>query len=311
MPITLIRLGNNCNENCVFCTVALDNERELSTEEVKSRLLLLAERKTPSVAFTGGEPTLREDLPELIKFAKKLGMRVELQTNGVLLHNKTRAKKILGAGVDMVVVSLHSHKEEISERLTNSPKTYKKTIEGIKNISKLCKNVQISHVINTLNYKDLYDFVIFTRKQFPGVSCIYFGFVRPNGNALKNSWVVPKISDIDLDVYRALDYCKANDIQFNVEGLPLCYMQGFEEYSQESKRLLSEPVFYMGSEVSRPDIHHHIQNTLKRKNERCGYCSLRDICPGVWKEYADLYGTNELFPVFISKDELITKLKMR
>lgn len=284
---------------------------ELDTQEVKNRILASAKRKTETITFTGGEPTIRKDLPELIRFAKKLGMRVELQTNGVLLDDRDLAEEIAHAGVDLVAVSLHSHKEEVSEKLTNSTKTYRRTMRGIKNITKLCKNVHISHVINSMNYKDLCDFVIFTQKELPGISCIYFGFVRPNGNTLKNKWAVPKISDVDLDVYKAFDYCKANGIQFGAEGLPLCYMQGFEEYSNEAKRLLSEPVFYTGGKSYRRDIHRFIQENLKCKDERCGYCSLNEICPGVWREYADLYGTNELFPVFISKDEVIRKLKSR
>jgi hypothetical protein len=88
-------------------------------------------------------------------------------------------------------------------------------------------------------------------------------------------------------------------------------MQGFEEYSVEARRLFSKPVFYIGSETSRSDTHQYIQATLKKKNERCTCCSLGEICSGVWKEYAEMYDTNELFPVFISKNEVIKKIRER
>ena len=311
MASNLIRLGHKCNQNCVFCTVALDNERELSSEEVRSKILFLSKRKAKLITFTGGEPTAREDLPDLIRFAKKCGINVELQTNGVLLSEWSRAEKIAKAGVDTALVSLHSHKEEISEKLTNSTNTFRRTLQGIRNLIKLHKNVQISHVINSMNHKDLSDFAIFIQKNFPQIPYIYFGFVRPNGNAIKNKWIVPKISSIDLDFYKAFDYCKKNGMAFGVEGIPLCYMQGFEEYSVEIGRILSKPVFYISSAVSYSDAHRYVQDTFKRKDESCCYCSLNDICPGVWREYAAIYGTDELFPIFISKDEIIKNLKAR
>jgi len=306
----IIRLGNKCNQNCVFCTVALDNERELNTEETKDKIRFLAKRKAGSITFTGGEPTLREDLPELIKFAKDSGIEyVELQTNAILLHRLSMAEKMIESGVDAVLVSLHSHNEKVSEILTGSPQTFKKTLQGISNLTKLCKNVRISHVINSMNYKDLCDFVKFIKRGFPKVSYIYFSFVRPNGNALKNRWVVPKLSDIDLYVYRALDCCRSTGIHFGVEGIPLCYMQGFEEYSAELQRLLSKPVFYISDRTLKSDTHRYIKTNLKQKGESCEYCSLDDICCGVWKEYAELYGTGELFPVFVPKSDIIKKNK--
>jgi MoaA/NifB/PqqE/SkfB family radical SAM enzyme len=311
MTVGLLRLGHNCNEKCLFCTVSLDNERELTTREAKDKMLLLKNEKVNYIIFTGGEPTVRPDLTELIKFAKNCGMETELQTNAVLLNEWSMAEKIVKAGVDNALVSLHSHKEEVSEKLTNSPKTFKRTLGGIRNLTKLCKNVKISHVINSMNYKDLSKFVVFIRKSFPQIYYIYFGFVRPNGSALRNKWVVPKISDIDLDVYKAFDCCKNSGMQFRAEGIPLCYMQGFEEHSAEVSRLVSEPLFYVGSETLRPGAHEFIRTNLKRKDERCGYCSLNDICSGVWMEYANQYGTGELFPVFISKDEIMKKVRER
>ncbi|QLJ53378.1 MAG: radical SAM protein [Candidatus Fermentimicrarchaeum limneticum] len=312
MPSNLIRLGNKCNQNCIFCTVALDNERELSNEEVKKKIEFLSEKGADILTFTGGEPTIRKDLPDLIRFAKgKSFRRIELQTNGVLMSDKKLACEIARAGVDEVLVSLHSHRKRISERLTNVPGTFDKTLKGIENLLELDKRVCISHVINSLNYSDLTNFVKFVKNRFPSLSSFYFGFVRPNGNANFNRWIVPKISDIDFRIYGVFSYCREHKIPFSVEGIPLCYMQGYETHSSEVHRILSEPVFYMGSGDTQYDVHKFVIKNFRAKGEQCEFCFVKDICPGLWKEYADIYGTEELFPVFISKEGITKDVKER
>jgi len=293
----------------VFCTVALDNEKELTNEEVKRRIEFLSREGADIITFTGGEPTLREDLVELIQFAKKRKFkRIELQTNGVLLSDKKLAQRVVEAGVDEVLVSLHSHKKEISEKLTNAPGTFDKTLNGIKNILEAGGKVCISHVINSLNYKELTEFVKFMRRKFPTLS-FYFGFVRPNGNTKFNRWVVPKISDADFYVYKLFDYCRKNKIPFSVEGLPLCYMQGYEVHSSEVHRIISEPVFYLAGGETKYDVHRFVIENFRKKGEQCEHCFLKDICGGVWMEYAEMYGREELFPVFISKEEIVKSVK--
>jgi MoaA/NifB/PqqE/SkfB family radical SAM enzyme len=253
---------------------------------------------------------LRDDLDELIKFAKDKGFKdVELQTNGVLLSNRRLAHKISEAGVDRFIVSLHSHKKGISERITNAPGTFDKTLMAVKNLTELEKNIHISHVINSLNYRDLTNFLKFIKKRFPSVSSFYFSLVRPNGNAWQNKWIVPKISEIDIYIYQLFDYCRDNKIPFSVEGLPLCYMQGYEAHSTEVHRILSKPVFYIGSDTLRGNTHRFTLTHLKSKGEQCDSCFIRGICPGVWVEYAEIHGTGELFPIFENRSEVIRNYK--
>ncbi|MCD6226336.1 MAG: radical SAM protein, partial [Candidatus Aenigmarchaeota archaeon] len=154
MLSNLIRLGNKCNEKCLFCTVAYDNEKELSHEEVKEKINFIKKNGGTSITFTGGEPTIRNDLPELIKYAKSLGFYTELQTNGIRLANKELANKIIKSGVNAILFSFHSHKREVFDKLTGLEGSFEKTIEGIKNIGDRTE-IHISHVINSLNYRDL------------------------------------------------------------------------------------------------------------------------------------------------------------
>jgi MoaA/NifB/PqqE/SkfB family radical SAM enzyme len=293
-----IRLDFNCNENCLFCTVAKDNHAPLITLEAKNKIESLASRNVKKIAFTGGEPTLRKDLIELIKFAKENEMKeINIQTNGVKIADEKYLLELKNAGLNSALIGFHSHKNEIYNKLTNS-NFYENAISGIQNCINSDITLTICCVINKENYKELIDLVKFIRNLSKKTS-FFFCFIRPNGNTLDNPWIVPKLTEIEPFLYKTMNYLKSEDIDFLIEGLPLCYMQGFENYSADLKRKLIEPQEYAGGgESKHKNLHNFIYSNLKNKSEACGSCSSNSLCPGVWKEYSDLYGTSELFPVF-------------
>ncbi len=295
----LIRLGLKCNQNCVFCTIALDSGSDLTTSEVKNRIDFLAKNGSRKIAFTGGEPTMRKDILELIEYSKKNGMQeIEIQTNGILLSDKTYVRKLKKLGVSLVLVALHSHKKDISERLTRTPNSHAKTIEAIKNMHEQNVGVMISHVICSENYRHLLDFVKFTQKAFSKEIFIYFGLVRPNGNASLNRWVVPTLTEIEPYLHETFSYCMANNIPFNVEGVPLCYMAEFKKKNAELQRMKKKPVFHWALKELREDTHNMHRFENKMKSDRCAFCGMYSECPGVWKEYGELHGTEELYPIW-------------
>ena len=86
-----MELTERCNNNCIHCYINLPaddikaKEKELSTEEIKDILKEAASLGCLKVRFTGGEPLLREDFEELYLFARRLGLKVLIFTNGTLI----------------------------------------------------------------------------------------------------------------------------------------------------------------------------------------------------------------------------------
>ena len=77
-----------CNDDCARCYNArLRNYPECSTDRWKTVLDRLWEAGIPHIVFTGGEPTLREDLPELVAHAGKNGQITGMNTNARRLHD--------------------------------------------------------------------------------------------------------------------------------------------------------------------------------------------------------------------------------
>ena len=121
-----------CNQKCIFCYAAgqeYAKVRELSTEEWKKAIDKLRAAGVPMLTFTGGEPTQRENIAELVEHAKWFITR--LNTNGVNV-TKELATSLKNAGLDSMQVTLYSHDEAVHNTLVGSAH-FKDTVEGIKN----------------------------------------------------------------------------------------------------------------------------------------------------------------------------------
>jgi radical SAM protein with 4Fe4S-binding SPASM domain len=121
-----------CNQKCVFCYAAgqaMGKTKELTTQQWKQAIDRLDAARVPMVTFTGGEPTQRADIAELIGYAKRMVTR--LNTNGVNLTPEL-VQQLKTAGLDSVQVTLYSHDEAIHNALVGSDH-HADTIQGIRN----------------------------------------------------------------------------------------------------------------------------------------------------------------------------------
>jgi radical SAM protein with 4Fe4S-binding SPASM domain len=153
-----IALTYGCNNKCVFCYASsperVDDTYHMSTDEVKRILKIIRyDAKVPTVSFTGGEPTLRKDLPELISYAKSIDLRVNLISNGVLLSNKGLSQHLVDAGLDSAQISLESSIDEIHDKVVGVKGAFKKSVTGFRNL----KELGIHCHINTTICKDNID----------------------------------------------------------------------------------------------------------------------------------------------------------
>ncbi|MCW4009635.1 MAG: radical SAM protein [Candidatus Bathyarchaeota archaeon] len=135
-----------CQNNCIHCYTGGPQETpELNTQQWKEAIDRLSDVGVFILTFTGGEPTLRNDLPELLLYAENKGMVTGLITNGRNLKNKAYVDKLEKAGLDFVQVTLESHKPEVHDLMTATSGSWKETVEGIRN----AVNSQIYVTTNT------------------------------------------------------------------------------------------------------------------------------------------------------------------
>jgi len=107
-------------------------DRELTTKEWQQILDVLWEVGVPHVCFTGGEPTLREDLVELIRHAEELGQVAGLLTDGHRLREAEYLDKLLLAGLDHLQITLTSHKPEVHDGIVGRGGAWKESDAGLR-----------------------------------------------------------------------------------------------------------------------------------------------------------------------------------
>ena len=129
-----LTLTFKCQNDCIHCYTGGQHETpELNTNQWKEVMDHLSDIGVFIVTFTGGEPTLRKDLPELLMYAQSKGMVTGLITNGRNLKNNNYVQTLEKAGLDFVQITLESHKPQIHDLMTSAEGSWKETVIGIKN----------------------------------------------------------------------------------------------------------------------------------------------------------------------------------
>ena len=123
-----------CNNDCAHCYNARErNHPELSTEQWFNIIDQLWDLGVPHIIFTGGEATLRDDLPDLIRHAENNGQITGLNTNARRLSDEKYVQTLVAAGLDHVQVTVESCDENIHDEMMRTRGAFRQTIQGLKN----------------------------------------------------------------------------------------------------------------------------------------------------------------------------------
>ena len=140
----------HCNQKCLHCYAAgqpLSDTPELTTAQWREILSKLRAANVPQVTFTGGEPTLRADLVELVEVAQWFVTR--LNTNGRLLTPEL-CRRLYDASLDSVQVTLYSHDLAIHNALVGA-EGFDDTVAGIRNAVAAGLSVSVNTPLCSLN----------------------------------------------------------------------------------------------------------------------------------------------------------------
>lgn len=203
----------HCNQKCLHCYAAGQAQaevEELSTSDWKRVIDICRKIGIPQLTFTGGEPTMREDLPELIYYARWFVTR--LNTNGVKL-TKELCQQLYNVSLDSVQITLYSA-DEMEHNTLVGANNFKSTVEGINNAIEAGLNISINTPLCKVNANYLNTLKFLNELGVKYVSCS--GLIV-TGNACQQESKCTQLSEKELYTIlkEATLYCVEQHIEIS------------------------------------------------------------------------------------------------
>ena len=298
-----IEVTNKCNLDCQFCFNKFfkndDGEKqELDYRCIKDIIDNICKFGIRRVRFSGGEPLLREDIYDILEYAKSKGLQVWLNTNATLIDEKNISK--LSKLVDSVLIPLNSF-DSTTESLITKNFLFECKISGIKLLKKAnIKIIRIGTVATKFNIQNLERIHNIIEK----FKVNYWLLFRPIPNPsnlfpIDNQDIqvlVEKIIKINKEsnsgykIYNAIPFCAYEPVKVSQVAVGARYDDGHTRLIIDSRGIV-RPMYYMGENIGdvliNRDIKRHWNNKFMRNIRNlkfippiCNRCKYLSICLG-------------------------------
>lgn len=221
----LLEVTRRCNMACRYCFVNADKKedpfKDPSLENIRSQISCFVKPGETLLQLSGGEPTIRNDLPLIVKAAKSSGCKyVQLNTNGIrLAEEEIFVKKLAEAGLSFVFLQFDGTSEIIYQKLRGrSLLSVKK--RAVENCSKYGIGVTlVPTVVRNVNTHDIGNILKFAVSLSPDVRGVHFQPVSYMGKIAQ----LPEDRDrVTLDELMFFIYDQAGDLLRNTKLKPSC-----------------------------------------------------------------------------------------
>lgn len=185
-PVVVWNCTRRCNLNCIHCYASADSSKsadEMGTKEGEAFIRDLADFGAPVILFSGGEPLMREDLFQMVRFARECGIKTGLSTNGTLITDEI-ARELNRLGFGEVGISLDGIGSN-NDRFRGKKGAFEAALTGIRRCIALGIRVSLRLTITRHNYLDIPS--IFKLVEDEGIErvCLYHLAYAGRGNSLQ------------------------------------------------------------------------------------------------------------------------------
>lgn len=257
-PLSLCwQITKKCNYNCPFCLSGKQDSYELPLKKIKAIINMLADANVVRIDFTGGEPMLRTDFLEIIKYAAGKGIETLVTSNGSFYSDEI-ANTLIETNT-LLLISLDG--DEKTHDKSRGEGAYKRAVETIKKYRE--KNVPIR--INYLIRKDNLDKIeyIYKLTKELNVDRLFYIFIAPQGKAYNNTELL--LSDEERKKY--LNYVK--EIKQKSGDCPFITIQDYSELGNFHSCFLIDSKGDVISQGYSQDECVNVGNILKDGLEKC------------------------------------------
>ncbi|HVK64392.1 MAG TPA: radical SAM protein [Polyangium sp.] len=289
MPLLDVVLGYDCNLACTYCTITeAMRRRALSTEQVAREIDRAASRGFRDVAFTGGEPTIRSDLPALIRYAKKRGFEhVKVASNGLRYAHAPYLLMLAEAGVDQFHVSMHAPSDAAYEETVQREGTAELRRKAIENLVARRLDPIADLILKEDTYRDVRAWVEGLFAQ--GIRHFRLWLVSLTDGNRANVDQLPRLSDVAAKAREAFEAARKGGYEVHALHIPRCFLPGYEDH-----------VRHPGADVVRvvtPDEVFDLKDSRLTggvKPAGCEGCRFFETCPGLRPDYVERHGADEV-----------------
>lgn len=215
-PVVVWNVTRSCNLRCIHCytdSEAKKYEGELTSDEARTMIADLAAFKVPVLLFSGGEPLVRSDLFDLVVYARNLGVRPAISTNGTLITYSV-ARLLRDIGELYIGISIDGI-GEINDYFRGKKGAFNRAVEGIRNAKKLGHRVSLRLTLTKHNFHNLHQIFDFIEAEGLQRACFYHLVYAGRGR---------QIADDDLshqETREALDIITGRASDFAERGLDI------------------------------------------------------------------------------------------
>ena len=184
-------LTRKCNLKCSHCYINATNKElnnELNTQEAKGLIDQISAVSRPLLILSGGEPLLRPDALELVRYGAAKGFKMGLGSNGSLIDDKA-AKKLKEAGIATVSISLDSSIPGQHDDFRGVSGSWERAVNAIKALKENNVLVQVNTTVTQQNYGEIDDIMSLSEKL--GVENFHLFFLVPTGRGAKIADISP------------------------------------------------------------------------------------------------------------------------
>lgn len=344
LPKTFVlELTPRCNHRCLYCYTVWGaptlsphrHDQEMSTGELKNIITKLQD-ETPleSIALSGGEPLLRDDLPEILSFLKDRGITPLVITNGTLLTPERVAATMVGGNYE---VTLLSYQSEIHDRLAGRKGAWNEALEGLANIRQARGNLVAVFVATKINYMDLFktaelaialgaNALVYNRINLGAHNILHSEQLLPTPDMIHENLdmleSLGKTYSLPIAISVVIEPCVVDITKYEYLRFSWCPLAGEDSYftidPTGNIRICNHSPVVLGNikETRFSDIYYHhayvrkFRETWPRECLTCNH-ELKEVCRGGCKAAGEqCYGTMERVDPFVTLNSKIGSTMM-
>ncbi|MGE0789844.1 MAG: radical SAM protein [Sandaracinaceae bacterium] len=281
-------LGYDCNLACDYCTITpAMRARALSARDVVAAMRRGRADGLVDVSFTGGEPTIRQDLLAIVRAAKSLGFRdVKLQSNG-LLFSPANVEKLVLAGVTTFHMSIHDADGAAYERTVRRAATYAAMQGGLEALV----HAGLDPVVDVIMKRDTAPRLAETFAWIAerGARRIDLWFVSLTDNNRDNFDSMPRMTEVVPEIARAMGVAERLGLTVRSLHVPRCLLGAhaaiaYDPAAQRVRVVSPDAEFELSESRLTPQVH----------VPACDGCPDRPRCRGLRRDYLARYGDAEI-----------------